>query len=186
MSKKNNKKNSTRKNYKIESLEPRLMMDADANDWIVEAGLTTTTMNSFVDSTIADFSANVDGLSRQPSKSNDYERNPVTFDEAFGFVNSLKASSEYKNIESFIEKCVNACRDDVSAPKKAALELAKQDLKVVMSTTNSLLRSNEDINPDIGEQTRLGVEWCNYDSQIGQKEPVRARNDVFLTDFAQI
>ena len=55
-----------------------------------------------------------------------------------------------------------------------------------MSTTNSLLRSNEDINPDIGEQTRLGVEWCNYDSQIGQKVPVRARNDVFLTDFAQI
>ena len=26
--KKNNKKNSTRKNYKIEALEPRLMMDA--------------------------------------------------------------------------------------------------------------------------------------------------------------
>ncbi|MBR6123919.1 LEPR-XLL domain-containing protein [Fibrobacter sp.] len=25
---KNNKKNSTRKNYKIEALEPRLMMDA--------------------------------------------------------------------------------------------------------------------------------------------------------------
>ena len=55
-----------------------------------------------------------------------------------------------------------------------------------MSTTNSLLRSNEDINPDIGEQTRLGVEWCNYDSQIGQKVPFRTRNDVFLTDFAQI
>ena len=31
MSKKNNKKNSTRKNYKIEALEPRLMMDADSN-----------------------------------------------------------------------------------------------------------------------------------------------------------
>lgn len=28
---KNNKKNSTRKNYKIESLEPRLMMDADSD-----------------------------------------------------------------------------------------------------------------------------------------------------------
>jgi len=28
MSKKFNKKNSTRKNYKIEALEPRLMMDA--------------------------------------------------------------------------------------------------------------------------------------------------------------
>ena len=28
MSEKNNKKNSTRKNYKIEALEPRLMMDA--------------------------------------------------------------------------------------------------------------------------------------------------------------
>ena len=240
MSKKNNKKSIKKFNrnaYKIESLEPRLMMDADANDWIVEAGLTTTTMNSFVDSTIADFSANVDGLSRQPSKSNDYERNPVTFDEAFGFVNSLKASSEYKNIESFIEKCVNACRDDVSAPKKAALELAKQNLNVVVNTagvtqqeiddaqqlvddaqqeyndawndafvttdsllaklnaekpksnckncnfakivndeilvnvvgmsTNSPYRSNEDINPDIGEQTRLGVEFKDaYDKTI--------------------
>ena len=28
---KNNKKNSTRKNYKIEALEPRLMMDADSS-----------------------------------------------------------------------------------------------------------------------------------------------------------
>lgn len=36
---KNNKKNSTRKNYKIEALEPRLLMDAapNANDWIKEA-----------------------------------------------------------------------------------------------------------------------------------------------------
>ena len=32
MSKKNNKKNSARKNYKIESLEPRLMMDGDSDD----------------------------------------------------------------------------------------------------------------------------------------------------------
>jgi len=36
MSKKNNKKNSTRKNYKIESLEPRLMMDAAASQWLEE------------------------------------------------------------------------------------------------------------------------------------------------------
>lgn len=33
--KKNNKKsaNKNRKNYKIESLEPRLMMDASVSDW---------------------------------------------------------------------------------------------------------------------------------------------------------
>ena len=33
--KKNNKKsaNKNHKNYKIESLEPRLMMDATVNDW---------------------------------------------------------------------------------------------------------------------------------------------------------
>ena len=36
MSKKNNKKNSTRKSYKIESLEPRLMMDAAASQWLEE------------------------------------------------------------------------------------------------------------------------------------------------------
>lgn len=36
MSKKNNKgskKKNNRKNYKIESLEPRLLMDASVNDW---------------------------------------------------------------------------------------------------------------------------------------------------------
>ena len=240
MSKKNNKKSIKKFNhnaYKIESLEPRVMMDADANEWIDEANLTTATMDSFVNSTIADFNENVDGLSRRPSQSNDYERDPITFDEAFDFVNSFKASSEYKNVESFIEKCVNACRDDASAPKKAALELAKQNLNVVVNTAgvtqqeiddaqqlvddaqqeyndawndafittdslltklkaekpasnckncnfaktvndgilvnvignsaNSLLRSNEDINPDIGEQTRLGVEFEDaYDKTV--------------------
>ena len=47
---KNNKKKSTRNNYKIESLEPRLMMDATADNWLAENALTESTqMDSYVD-----------------------------------------------------------------------------------------------------------------------------------------
>ena len=55
---KNNKKNSTRKNYKIEALEPRLMMDASADNWLAENALTQSTqMNSFVDNICASSAA---------------------------------------------------------------------------------------------------------------------------------
>ncbi len=42
---KNNKKKSTRKNYKIESLEPRLMMDAVVDGWVEEANLVYDSSN---------------------------------------------------------------------------------------------------------------------------------------------
>lgn len=57
--KKNNKKsaNKKRKNYKIESLEPRLMMDASVNDWNDE--LNALNVGAY---TIDSNSSKIDGL----------------------------------------------------------------------------------------------------------------------------
>lgn len=60
MSKKNNKgskKKNNRKNYKIESLEPRLMMDATVNDWNDE--LNSLNVGAY---TIDSNSSKIDGL----------------------------------------------------------------------------------------------------------------------------
>ena len=58
-SKKNNKKsaNKNRKNYKIESLEPRLLMDASVNDWNDE--LNALNVGAY---TIDSNSSKIDGL----------------------------------------------------------------------------------------------------------------------------
>ena len=44
---KNNKKNSTHKNYKIEALEPRLMMDAEPLDSALESNLDIEQFDSY-------------------------------------------------------------------------------------------------------------------------------------------
>ncbi len=61
MSKKFNKKNSTRKNYKIEALEPRLMMDADSSFDPETSNLATlyTNLESAVDAEVLNNTDNV-------------------------------------------------------------------------------------------------------------------------------
>lgn len=54
MSKKVNKKKNTRNNYKIESLEPRLMMDADVN--LEEFGNQIESISTVVDNSISSIS----------------------------------------------------------------------------------------------------------------------------------
>ena len=49
MSKKVNKKKNTRNNYKIESLEPRLMMDAEPLDPALESNLDIEQFDSYVE-----------------------------------------------------------------------------------------------------------------------------------------
>ena len=59
MSKKNNKKSSqknNRKNYRIESLEPRLMMDATADGWNQELDVVDTSAISSIDSSTTAYS----------------------------------------------------------------------------------------------------------------------------------
>jgi hypothetical protein len=54
MSKKVNKKKNTRNNYKIESLEPRLMMDADVN--LEEFGNQIESISTVVENSISSIS----------------------------------------------------------------------------------------------------------------------------------
>ena len=109
MSKKNNKKN-TRKNYKIETLEPRLLMDATADRWLDENSLTDTTaavsMNNSLDAISAGVSGagnDLEGLSQQPTinSSNEYEKLSVKAGAIFDMNNvvlNIKNSNDYKNI----------------------------------------------------------------------------------------
>lgn len=80
-SKKNNKKSkkNTRKNYKIESLEPRLLMDATAHDWETEIdGITIQNVGAFDDSNFYlesnwDKNGDVAGLRKDDGSSQDVE-----------------------------------------------------------------------------------------------------------------
>lgn len=153
MSKKNNKKNSTRKNFKIESLEPRLMMDAAANDWLEENTLTdTTSIDTSFDSLHTNLSlssdyssllgSEIDGLSQQPQSSNNYERTPVKFSDVFdvgsNVFDNIKNSNEYKNIHDLINVCVDECRADACAKEKAVLDAATQALETVKNKSGVL------------------------------------------------
>ena len=93
MSKKNNKKNSTRKNYKIESLEPRLMMDAAASQWLEEidsialsnTAVTALGDNNFYSRANWDSKGDVTGLYLQDEDSGEVE----TVSKA-GFIDAVK------------------------------------------------------------------------------------------------
>ena len=96
MSKKNNKKSIKKFNrnaYKIESLEPRLMMDADANDWINEMQTVEQSFDSVDGSIVTNMDLDIEGLSRQPNKSLEYNRAPIKFNEIFNVVDEIKKSA---------------------------------------------------------------------------------------------
>ena len=224
MSKKNNKKNSTRKNYKIESLEPRLMMDAAANDWINEMQTVEQSFDSVDGSIVTNMDLDIEGLSRQPDKSLEYNRAPIKFNEVFNVVDEIKKSADYKNVQSFINTCIESCREDVCSSEIAdvvsaqgkldaarqenpvdpsKIALAEQELhdaenvrdkalneakisanqllaklktvsgnwsfakngadSILVSVTTTLDQKgswkSDNVNPDIGTQTRLGVQF---------------------------
>ena len=103
---KNNKKKSTRKNYKIESLEPRLMMDATLDGWVDEADLARNASNLTVLSYAASSSnawtkAYVETVQHKNSTTNEYE--PCIAEDIIkegNFDNVLKSSDitdDFKN-----------------------------------------------------------------------------------------
>lgn len=117
MSKKNNKKNSTRKNYKIEALEPRLMMDADSNFDPEVAGLESqidalyTELETAVSSEVDSFSDEVNSSHIFVKDSNDNT--------------GLKVSDLLGELN---EKIKNEVKTDVVAAFKSAIVDAKNDI----------------------------------------------------------
>jgi len=227
MSKKNNKKSIKKFNrnaYKIESLEPRVMMDADANEWIDEMQTVEQSFDSVDGSIVTNMDLDIEGLSRQPDKSLEYNRAPIKFNEVFNVVDEIKKSADYKNVQSFINTCIESCREDVCSSEIAdvvsaqgkldavrqenpvdpsKIALAEQELhdaenvrdkalneakisanqllaklktvsgnwsfakngadSILVSVTTTLgqkgSRKSDNVNPDIGTQTRLGVQF---------------------------
>ena len=107
---KNNKKKSTRKNYKIEALEPRLMMDASADNWLAENALTQSTqMNSFVDNICASSAAGENDVFEGVKKIDGDKIESVKIKDLIGaqsMASSLKFGNDFKNIHNYIENCV--------------------------------------------------------------------------------
>ncbi len=146
MSKKNNKKN-TRKNYKIETLEPRLLMDATADRWLDENSLTDTTaavsMNNSLDAISAGVSGagnDLEGLSQQPTinSSNEYEKLSVKAGAVFDMNNvvlNIKNSNDYKNIHDFIENCINECRKDATVNERNFFIAAQATFEMLKNTS---------------------------------------------------
>ena len=109
---KNNKKsaNKNRKNYKIESLEPRLLMDASVNDWNGE--LNALNVGAY---TIDSNSSKIDGL--LVVDTNDMDKEPERLSLA-DVVNDQKVDfqQEWKDVKVHVKDCVNKVHDDAMNP----------------------------------------------------------------------
>jgi len=130
--KKNNKKsaNKNRKNYKIESLEPRLMMDASVSDWENE-----------IDSIDAQLLSTAGSLSTNFDVHNTviYEKDGTSRIAKFNDIAALATNLDSKEINSGIEKIL---QDGLSNAKTARrMALLQTDEYKELNKTNSSLSS---------------------------------------------
>lgn len=109
MSKKNNKKNSTRKNYKIEALEPRLMMDA--------APVIDFTDPDVVESQLIELYTESEN---QTATAVSNQVQSIVFQMKDSADQSLAQISDLlKNVETNVKNLVNASFDDAKAKAEA-------------------------------------------------------------------
>ncbi|SMP38087.1 calcium-binding protein [Fibrobacter sp. UWB10] len=183
MSKKNvkkNKKNSTRKNYKIEALEPRLMMDASADNWLAENALTQSTqMNSFVDNICASSAAGENDVFEGVKKIDGDKIESVKIKDLIGaqsMASSLKFGNDFKNIHNYIENCVEECRKDACATEC----LAYQNAEIIYE---ALLKSSKSTPEEIkAAKDAKDASWQIYQNKL--KTAVVTTDDLYtkLTD----
>lgn len=112
-SKKNNKKTAkkvSRNSYKIESLEPRLLMDASVNDWNDE--LNALNVGAY---TIDSDSSKIDGLLVVDSTKPDNEPERLSLAD---IVKNQKVDFQQSvnDVKSHISTCIGKVRDDAMKP----------------------------------------------------------------------
>ncbi|PWJ67895.1 hypothetical protein SAMN05720473_101779 [Fibrobacter sp. UWB15] len=106
---KNNKKNSTRKNYKIEALEPRLMMDA--------APVIDFTDPDVVEAQLAELCTESEN---QTATAVSNQVQSIVFQMKDSADQSLTQISDFlKNVETDVKNLVNASFDDAKAKAEA-------------------------------------------------------------------
>lgn len=130
--KKNNKKsaNKNRKNYKIESLEPRLMMDASVSDWENEIDSIDAQLLSTTNSLSTDTNFNIDNTVI-------YEKDGESRIAKFNDIASLATNLDSSDINSGIEKILQEGLSNAKTARKNAL-LQTDEYKELNKTNSSL------------------------------------------------
>ena len=140
MSKKFNKKNSTRKNYKIEALEPRLMMDADSSFDPETSSLATlyTNLESAVEAEVLNNTDNVNSAA-------------VFLKDSLG------------NDISEVSQILSKVKSEVRSNVENAFESAKTDAK------NYIDNYNEEHKDDENFTAITSIETSKFLEYFGQK-----------------
>ncbi|MBR5413527.1 MAG: LEPR-XLL domain-containing protein [Fibrobacter sp.] len=118
---KNNKKNSTRKNYKIEPLEPRLMMSADPVIDFSDNNELNTQLTALYDS----IESNLD--SKVSSYTSDIKTSGLTLNDANG--------DAFSNVSDFLKDVGDNVKSDISQ----AFALAKSEAQNALAAINAEL-----------------------------------------------
>ncbi len=130
--KKNNKKsaNKNHKNYKIESLEPRLMMDASVSDWENEIDSIDTQLLSTTNSLSTDTNFNIDNTVI-------YEEDGVSRIANFNDIAALATNLTRSQINSEVEKILQEGLSNAKTARRTAL-LQTDEYKELNKTNSSL------------------------------------------------
>ena len=130
--KKNNKKsaNKNHKNYKIESLEPRLMMDASVTDWENEIDSIDAQLLSTTNSLSTDTNFNIDNTVI-------YEKDGVSRIAKFNDIAALATNLDSEKINSGIEKILQDGLSNAKTSRRTAL-LQTDEYKELNKTNSSL------------------------------------------------
>lgn len=132
-SKKNNKKTAkkvSRNSYKIESLEPRLLMDASVSDWENEIDSIDAQLLSTTNSLSTDTNFNIDNTVI-------YEKDGESRIAKFNDIAALATNLDSKEINSGIEKILQEGLSNAKTARRAAL-LQTDEYKELNKTNSSL------------------------------------------------
>ena len=135
---KNNKKNSIRKNYKIEALEPRLMMSADPVIDFSGNNELNTQLTALYDS----IESNLD--SKVSSYTSDIKTSGLTLNDANG--------DAFSNVSDLLKNVSSKIKSEIST----AFSAAKIDAQNELNTINEKLPEGESDVTTLGVNSFLG------------------------------
>ena len=119
---KNNKKNSTRKNYKIEALEPRLMMSADPVIDFSDNNELNTQLTALYDSIESNLDSKVSSHATEIKTS-------------FGLMFNETSGDALSNVSDFLKDVGDNVKSDISQ----AFALAKSEAQNALAAINAEL-----------------------------------------------
>lgn len=171
---KNNKKKNVRKNFKIEALEPRLLMDASVNEWNDE--LNALNVGAY---TIDSDSSKIEGLLVIDSADTDKEPEQLSLADV---VNGQKVDfqQEWNGVKAHVKDCVNKVQKDAMKPYDD--EVTRCDAVYVAAKT-----AYENANP--GDEAKLKKKMDaakkDYDDACAARQTAENNYKVDVDELVQ-